>query len=75
MADSKASGLRIGWDSVAPTMRVYLAFAAGDREAVERPLTDDFAFSSRVDGGLDRAGYFELCWPGAGGGQLGWNLE
>ena len=32
-------------------------------------LTDDFTFSSPVDVGLDRAGYFERCWPGAGGGQ------
>jgi len=32
-------------------------------------LTDDFMFSSPVDVGLDRAGYFERCWPGAGRGQ------
>ena len=48
---------------------LYLAFAAGDRATVERLLSDDFAFSSPVDVGLDRAGYFERCWPGAGGGQ------
>ncbi|MGN6866851.1 MAG: nuclear transport factor 2 family protein [Solirubrobacteraceae bacterium] len=48
---------------------LYLAFAAGDRAAVEGLLTDDFAFSSPVDPALDRAGYFERCWPGAGQGQ------
>jgi ketosteroid isomerase-like protein len=48
---------------------LYLAFAAGDRAAVERLLGDDFAFSSPVDPALDRAGYFERCWPGAGQGQ------
>jgi hypothetical protein len=32
-------------------------------------LTEDFSFSSPVDVGLDRAGYFERCWPGAGAGQ------
>lgn len=48
---------------------LYRAFANGDREYVERALTDDFRFSSPVDVGLDREGYFERCWPGAGKGQ------
>src|SRR3981081_4260815 len=48
---------------------LYLAFAAGDREIVERSLSDEFTFSSPVDVGLDRAGYFERCWPGARQGQ------
>ena len=48
---------------------VYLAFAAGDRNVVERAFADDFTFSSPLDVGLDRAGYFERCWPGAGRGQ------
>jgi ketosteroid isomerase-like protein len=46
---------------------MYRAFAAADRGAVERILADDFAFSSPPDPSLDRAGYFERCWPGAGG--------
>lgn len=49
--------------------RLYLAFAAGDREFVERILADDFMFSSPLDVDLDRAGYFERCWTGAGQGQ------
>jgi ketosteroid isomerase-like protein len=48
---------------------LYRAFAGGDRDAVERSLGEDFTFSSPVDVGLDRAGYFERCWPGAGRGQ------
>jgi SnoaL-like domain len=48
---------------------VYRAFAAADREAIERAFADDFTFSSPLDVGLDRAGYFERCWPGAGRGQ------
>jgi ketosteroid isomerase-like protein len=48
---------------------LYRAFASGDRDVVERSLADDFTFSSPVDVGLDRAGYFERCWPGAGQGQ------
>ena len=45
---------------------IYLAFAAGDRDVIERGITDDFTFSSPVDVGLDREGYFERCWPAAG---------
>jgi hypothetical protein len=48
---------------------LYRAFASGDRAATDRCLTDDFWFSSPVDVGLDREGYFERCWPGAGQGQ------
>jgi ketosteroid isomerase-like protein len=58
-ADSRTSRAR----------ELYLAFAAGDRTAVEALLSEDFAFSSPVDPQLDRAGYFERCWPGAGQGQ------
>src|SRR5438270_1501353 len=47
----------------------YEAFAAGDRDFIEDAFTEDFAFSSPLDVGLDRNGYFERCWPGAGGGQ------
>ncbi len=45
---------------------VFEAFAAADREAIEELLADDLRFSSPYDVGLDRAGYFERCWPGAG---------
>ena len=48
---------------------LYLAFAAGDRELVESMLGDEFTFSSPVDVGLERAGYFERCWPGSGQDQ------
>jgi hypothetical protein len=45
---------------------MYRAFANADREYIERVFTEDFTFSSPLDVGLDRAGYFERCWPGAG---------
>jgi len=48
---------------------LYRAFAAGDRVTAEAMLSDDFAFSSPVDVGLDRDGFFDRCWPGAGAGQ------
>ena len=48
---------------------MYRAFAAADRDVIERSFTDDLVFSSPLDVGLDRAGYFDRCWPGAGRGQ------
>jgi hypothetical protein len=48
---------------------VYHAFASADRDVIERAFADDFTFSSPLDVGLDRAGYFDRCWPGAGRGQ------
>jgi ketosteroid isomerase-like protein len=49
--------------------RSYEAFAAGDRKFFEQHLAEDFTFFSPLDVGLDRAGYFARCWPGAGQGQ------
>jgi hypothetical protein len=47
----------------------YLAFAAADRSFFEERLSKDFTFSSPPDPELDRNGWFERCWPGAGRGQ------
>jgi hypothetical protein len=56
-------------DRVNRARELYLAFAAGDRDVVNGILADKFTFSSPIDVELDRAGYFERCWPGAGQGQ------
>ena len=44
----------------------YLAYVSGDRSVVENLLSDDFTFFSPPDPGIDRAAYFERCWPNAG---------
>jgi ketosteroid isomerase-like protein len=49
--------------------QAYHAFAAGDRDFYDEHLADDLVFSSPPDPMLDRDGYFERCWPGAGQGQ------
>jgi ketosteroid isomerase-like protein len=49
--------------------QAYEAFAAGERSFYEQHLSEDFSFSSPPDPKLDRDGYFERCWPGAGKGQ------
>src|SRR4051812_48463591 len=44
----------------------YRAYETGDRELIERVLAQDLVFSAPPDVGLDRAAYFERCWPNAG---------
>jgi ketosteroid isomerase-like protein len=41
----------------------YGAYESGDRSVVEELLSDDFTFFSPTDPGIDRATYFERCWP------------
>src|SRR5438045_7489687 len=56
-------------DRVQIARESYVAFAAADRSFFERRLSDEFSFSSPPDPMLDRDGWFERCWPGAGRGQ------
>src|SRR5436190_5606712 len=44
----------------------YGAYESGDRRVVEELLSDDFTFYSPADVGIDRATYFERCWPNSG---------
>jgi ketosteroid isomerase-like protein len=44
----------------------YRAYESGDRTLVEEALSEDFTFYSPPDPGIDRATYFERCWPNAG---------
>jgi ketosteroid isomerase-like protein len=46
--------------------RVFRAYQTADRSAIEPLLTEDFTFTSPYDDHIDRATYFERCWPGAG---------
>jgi ketosteroid isomerase-like protein len=41
----------------------YHAYEIGDRRILEAVLSDDFTFYSPADVGIDRATYFERCWP------------
>ena len=44
-------------------LRGFAAFEQGDRDAIEAVLAENFTFSSPPDPHLDRAGFFERCWP------------
>lgn len=49
---------------VAALVRTILdGFAEKDRGRLEAAFAEDFHFTSPMDNRLDRAGYFEICWP------------
>jgi ketosteroid isomerase-like protein len=54
-----------GADRVQLARESYLAYATGDRAAIETLIADEFTFYSPYDVGIDRATYFERCWPNA----------
>jgi len=49
--------------NVAIVRRCYQAYVEKDRAALESVLAEDFHFTSPLDNRLDRAAYFERCWP------------
>jgi ketosteroid isomerase-like protein len=52
-----------GLDRLKLARDAYGAYESGDRGVIEELLTDDFTFYSPADVGIDRATYFERCWP------------
>jgi ketosteroid isomerase-like protein len=45
-------------------VRAYFeAYESENREVAETLLADDFTFTSPNDDAIDRATYFERCWP------------
>ena len=45
-------------------VRAYFgAYESENRELAETLLADDFTFTSPNDDGIDKATYFERCWP------------
>lgn len=45
-------------------VRAYFgAYESENRDVAERLLTADFTFTSPNDDAIDRATYFERCWP------------
>ena len=52
-----------GHDRAALARACYESYETGDRDALERLIADEFEFWSPQDDGIDRATYFERCWP------------
>ena len=42
--------------------KLFAAYMANDRKAVESAFTDDFRFTSPYDDEIDKPTYFERCW-------------
>ena len=42
---------------------LFAACKSKNREVVEKLLADDFRFTSPYDDRIDKAAYFETCWP------------
>lgn len=42
---------------------IFAAFVAKDRALAEALIADELSFTSPYDNGIDRAAYFEICWP------------
>ena len=50
-------------DRIALARAYYQSYVDKDRGAIEALLASDFHFTSPLDNRLDRATYFERCWP------------
>jgi catechol 2,3-dioxygenase-like lactoylglutathione lyase family enzyme len=63
IAFTQAAGVRTNDDTVPIARAAYEAYVSKDRGAIEALIADDFHFSSPLDNRLDRAAYFDRCWP------------
>ena len=61
--DAQASDMTVTNDAIAIARAAYEAYVTKDRAAIEALIADDFHFSSPLDNRLDRATYFDRCWP------------
>src|SRR5438477_2898168 len=41
----------------------FTAYESGDRKVIEDGFADDFTFTSPYDDAIDKATYFDRCWP------------
>ena len=46
--------------------RSFASFRSADRDEIESLLAANFTFTSPYDDHIDRAAYFQRCWPHAG---------
>ena len=50
-------------DPLTVARKAYQAYVDKDRAAIEALIGEPFSFTSPLDNRLDRASYFERCWP------------
>jgi ketosteroid isomerase-like protein len=49
--------------NIAVARAAYNAYVSKDRTALEPLIADDFHFTTPLDNHINRATYFERCWP------------
>ena len=54
-----------GIDRVRIARETYGGYESGEREAVEKHLSEEFRFYSPADVGIDLSTYWTRCWPNA----------
>lgn len=50
--------------------KYFVAYKTQDRKVLEDGLADDFTFTSPYDDAIDKAAYFERCWPISTSGRI-----
>ena len=50
-------------DKIEIIRALFAAYLSNDRKAVEASFTDDFRFTSPYDDEIDKATYFDRCFP------------
>lgn len=50
-------------DMVDVALKCFQAYVDDDRATLETLIADDFRFTSPLDNRIDRARYFQRCWP------------
>ena len=48
----------------------FTAYTTRDRKVLEDAFADDFTFTSPYDDAIDKAAYFERCWPISTSGRM-----
>jgi ketosteroid isomerase-like protein len=66
MSPPAHDSLALSMDNTELAKQTYRAYETRDRDLIESLVAEDFKFSAPPDPSLDRAGYFERCWPNAG---------
>jgi ketosteroid isomerase-like protein len=53
----------------------FAAYMRRDRKVLEEAFAEDFTFTSPYDDGIDKAAYFERCWPISASGRMSNEIE
>ena len=55
--------------------KLFAAYLARDRKVLEDGFAEDFTFTSPYDDAIDKAAYFERCWPISASGRMANEIE